>query len=88
MAENIYPPFFYEGQLILDSEGNLGQVWLSGMHFASNTQLLQKKNITCVISAANLNLKYPASISHNTFDLCDRPEQEIRDSFYPAIRLL
>jgi hypothetical protein len=40
MANVLFPSFFYEGQLIIPSEGLLGEVWLSGYYFASNSSKL------------------------------------------------
>lgn len=45
------PAFFYQGQKILDAEGGLGEVWLSGLHFAKNGGLLRENKISAVVSA-------------------------------------
>jgi hypothetical protein len=40
MSHQKMPSFFYEGQKILDAEPGLGEVWLSGLHFAQNRALI------------------------------------------------
>ena len=54
MRKSVVPAYFYEGQLILPAEGNLGEVWLSGRHFAENNSKLQENHIKIVISAAEI----------------------------------
>jgi|LakMenEpi03Aug12_release.lakeMendotaPanAssembly.Ray.scaffolds.fasta_scaffold154583_1 hypothetical protein len=56
------PAFFYQGQKILDAESGLGEVWLSGYHFAQNNELLRKNNIKAIVSAVNLGIAYEAPI--------------------------
>lgn len=41
MPEHQLPPFFYEGQQILEAEDGQGSVWISGLHFASDFKKLQ-----------------------------------------------
>lgn len=82
------PDYFYQGQKILSAEGGLGQVWLSGYHFAKNGNLLKEKNITAVLAAVDLKILYNPSISVHQLDLKDNQEEEVRYTFFPAFRFI
>lgn len=88
MANVTFPKYFYEGQVVIPAEGELGSVWLSGVHFAMDPAKLSQNKIVAVLSAAELGLSFPSSIKHCTFDLKDCEEEEIRHVFYPAIRFI
>ena len=63
-------------------------MWLSGLSFAKDLAKIKETNIISVISAANLGVTFPEGISHTKFELKDNEEQEIRNVFYPVIRLV
>jgi hypothetical protein len=71
MANVTFPKYFYEGQVVIPAEGELGSVWLSGVHFATDAAKLTQNNIVAVLSAADLGLSFPSSINHCSFDLKD-----------------
>lgn len=42
------------GQKVIDKEGDLGEVWISGKQFAHNFKELEKNKITSICTAADL----------------------------------
>lgn len=68
------PAFFYQGQKILNAEGGLGELWLSGLHFAQNKTALKENKITAVVSAVNLNINFESSLAVHQLDLRDRED--------------
>ena len=65
------PAFFYQGQKILDAEPSLGEVWLSGYHFAQDNEELRKNNIKAIVSAVDLGITYDTLISIYNLNLRD-----------------
>lgn len=82
------PSFFYQGQKILDAEGGLGQVWLSGLHFAQNGALLRENKITAVVSAVDLSIDYDPSLTVHKLNLRDNEDEEVRYTFFPVFRFI
>lgn len=68
------PTFFYQGQRILEAEADLGEVWLSGMHFAKNESLLRQNRITAVVAAVDLKISYSSDITVHLLNLRDRED--------------
>lgn len=82
------PAFFYQGQKILDAEQGLGEVWLSGYHFAQNNDLLRKNNIIAIVSAVELGIAHEATISVHALNLRDSEDEEVRFTFFPVFRFI
>jgi dual specificity MAP kinase phosphatase len=82
------PAFFYQGQKILDAEPGLGEVWLSGYHFAQNNELLRKNNIKAIVSAVDLGISYDAAVLVHALDLRDSEDEEVRFTFFPVFRFI
>ena len=51
--------YYNEGQEVIPREGNIGSIWISGYDFAHDIDKLKSKEIRSVLSAVNLNFKYP-----------------------------
>lgn len=51
--------YYNSGQKVLEKEGDLGEVWISGYEFAHNISELQKNNISAVCSGVDLHFTYP-----------------------------
>ncbi len=75
---------YSQGQKVLDREGDLGEVWISGYEFAHNVEKLRQDNILGVCSGVELGYKYPEDFTHITFDLDDDHKQDARFTFQPA----
>jgi protein-tyrosine phosphatase len=88
MSSSEMPAYFYQGQKILDAENGLGEVWLSGYHFAQNNELLRKNNIKAIVSAVNRGIPYEATLSVHSLNLRDIEEEEVRFTFFPAFRFI
>jgi protein-tyrosine phosphatase len=76
--------YYNHGQKVLESDGELGEVWISGYNFAHNLQELEKNKIHAVCSGVNLHFTYPEKIKHLCFDLNDCHTQDARHTFKPA----
>jgi protein-tyrosine phosphatase len=74
--------------MILSAEPGLGEVWLSGLHFAKNSLLLKENKITAVLSAVNLHIAYESSIAVHQLNLRDSEDEEVRYTFFPAFRFI
>ena len=74
MTDVEMPAFFYQGHKILEAEGGLGEVWLSGMHFAKNESLLRQNRITAVVAAVDLKITYNSEITLHMLNLRDRED--------------
>ena len=72
------------GQKVIDAEGPLGQVWISGKHFAKDIKELQKNKINAVITAAQIEFKYPEEFKHRIFHIEDTFDQDISFALNPA----
>lgn len=51
--------YYNSGQKVLEKEGDLGEIWISGYEFAHNISELQKNNISAVCSGVDLHFTYP-----------------------------
>lgn len=64
--------FYYpKGQKVLSAEEGLGEVWISGFHFAQNIPELEKNKILAVCSGVDLSFNYPERTKHIKFDIED-----------------
>lgn len=76
--------FYSTGQKVLDKEGELGEVWISGYDFAHNLKELEKNKISAVCSGVDLHFQYPQHFSHLKFNLNDCHTQDARHTFKPS----
>ena len=72
------------GQKVIDAEGNLGSVWISGRHFAKDIKELDKNKINAVLTAAEIEFKYPENFKHRVLHIEDTFDQDISFAFAPA----
>ena len=80
--------YYNLGQKVLDRDGELGEVWISGYTFAHDVKELDKNNIGAVCSGVNLHFNYPEHFKHLLFDLNDCHTQDARDTFQPAYKFI
>ena len=80
--------YYDSGQRVLEREGELGEVWISGYSFAHNLDELKKNGIDAVCSGVDLHFDYPSSIAHLKFDLNDCHTQDARHTFFPAFKFI
>ena len=76
--------YYNQGQRVLEKEGDLNEVWISGYNFAHDVKELQKNKINAVCSGVNLHFVYPGHFKHLVFDLNDCHTQDARHTFQPA----
>jgi protein-tyrosine phosphatase len=76
--------YYGKGQKVLDREGDLGEIWISGYDFAHNLAELKKNNITAVCSGVDLHFTYPEEFVHLKFNLNDCHTQDATHTFRPA----
>lgn len=77
----MFGPFYNKGQKVLEAEGGLGEVWISGFDFAHNLQELEKNKIGAVCSGVDLSFKYPEHIHNKKFDLDDSQAQKVAHTY-------
>lgn len=77
-----------KGQKVLEREGDLGEIWISGYHFAQNIEELEKCQIVAVCSAVSTSFKYPEKIRHRIFHLQDNNEEKVEFVFKPAFEFI
>ena len=63
-------------------------MWLSGLHFAQNDEALKENNIKAVVAAVDLSIAYDSNISVHKLSLRDSEDEEVRYTFFPAIRFI
>lgn len=80
--------FYNQGQKVLDAEGGLGEVWISGYTFAHDLKELEKNKIKAVCSGVNLHFNYPEDVKHLKFDLNDCHTQDATPVFKPAFEFI
>ena len=72
------------GQKVIDAEGGLGEVWISGSHFAKDLKELEKNKINAICTAAEIDFKYPEGFKHRVLHIEDTYDQDISFAFVPA----
>lgn len=80
--------YYNQGQKVLEADGELGEVWISGYNFAHDLKALEKNDIKAVCSGVDLHFAYPAHIKHLKFDLNDCHTQDARHTFKPAFEFI
>ncbi len=80
----MFGSYYNDGQQVIDREGDLGEIWISGFSFAHDIEKLKKYNIKAIVSGVNLHHKYPEDFSNITFDLNDSQDQKVTHVFKPA----
>ena len=72
------------GQKVIEAEGHLGQVWISGSHFAKDLKELEKNKINAICTAAEIDFKYPENFKHRVFHIEETFDQDISFTFVPV----
>lgn len=80
--------YYNSGQKVLESDGQLGEVWISGYNFAHDLKELEKNKINAVCSGVDLHFNYPSTFKHLKFDLNDCHTQDARHTFKPAYEFI
>jgi len=65
------------GQKVIEAEEGLGEVWISGSHFARDIKELEKHKINAVCTVAEVPFKFPEHFKHMTFKVEDTFDQKI-----------
>ena len=73
--------YYNSGQRVLEKDGDLNEVWISGYNFAHDLKELEKNKIGAVCSGVNLHFNYPEHFKHLVFDLNDCHTQDARHTF-------
>ena len=77
-----------QGQKVIEAEGNLGEVWISGSHFARDIKGLEDNKINAVCTVAEVQFKFPEHFKHMAFHIEDSFDQKISFSFVPAFEFI
>ena len=84
----MYGSYYNEGQKVIDRQGELGELWISGFSFAHDIQKLKKNNIYAVVAGVNLHHKYPTGFENIAFELNDSQDQKVSHVFKPAFQFI